>query len=75
MLKDMYYRAMNKKTKSLTLPTLAALINRWVSTKYCIECVDIGHWFYISFMTRTSQLLQDHSQYKATGILVRSWLL
>ena len=26
-------------------------------------------------MTRTSQLLQDHSRYKATGILVRSWLL
>ena len=26
-------------------------------------------------MKRTSQLLQDHSRYKATGILVRSWLL
>ena len=33
--------------------------------------------FYHSYfyMTRTSQLLQDHSRYKATGILVRSWLL
>ena len=26
-------------------------------------------------MTRTSQLLQDHSQYKATGVLVCSWLM
>ena len=25
-----------------------------------------------AYMTRTSQLLQDHSRYKATGILVRS---